>query len=212
MHDDGGFVVAWASFGQDGDAYGIFGERFSAGTVLCPNSPRSLEECHSAGRSTLLLKDKDGSADAVKWTFLKGDETTIDDLGDPLIDTGYAFCIYEDGVLVKAMTVLPGGTCAAKPCWKANGTVGFSYRDKELDPEGATGGLSKLQVRSGSAGKSRAKVQGKGSSVFPEAVLPFGESATVTAQLLNGANGCWASEYSGSDVRRNDVEIYKATK
>ena len=28
--DDGGFVVTWSSFGQDGDGYGIYGQRFDA--------------------------------------------------------------------------------------------------------------------------------------------------------------------------------------
>ena len=31
--DDGGFVVSWSSFGQDGDGYGIYGQRFNADGV-----------------------------------------------------------------------------------------------------------------------------------------------------------------------------------
>src|SRR5687768_13869952 len=38
MEPDGDFVVVWTSNGQDGDGYGVFGQRFAAG-----GAPRGSE-------------------------------------------------------------------------------------------------------------------------------------------------------------------------
>lgn len=33
--NDGGFVVTWSSDGQDGDSYGIFGQRYASDGSAC---------------------------------------------------------------------------------------------------------------------------------------------------------------------------------
>lgn len=208
--DQGNFVVAWSSFGQDGDAYGVFAQRFLSTALVCPAVPQSAAQCFAALRSQMQMSAKGGSRDRLKWKWQKGDEIDVLALGDPVAVTSHAFCIYEDDVLIKTMTANPGGSCGGKPCWKAAGGSGFKYQDKDLDPGGSNGGLFKLQTRAGDAGKSRAQVQGKGGGLSLQSVLPIGASSTVVAQLINSDGACWTSEFASAVASKNDENQYKA--
>lgn len=115
---------------------------------------------------------------------------TIAALGTPTdVDgTGYAFCLYEESgatpELVFEATARPGGVCAGRPCWKASGTSGWQYADKEATPLG----LTQLKLKAGVDGKAQATLKGKGAPL----VLPFLPLVPpIRAQLLAGNGECW---------------------
>ena len=58
--------------------------------------------------------------------------------------------------MVSRAFIPAGGTCAEKPCWKAN-AKGFQYKDKEATPEGITD----LKLKEGLiAGKATDRLKG----------------------------------------------------
>ena len=142
------------------------------------------------GGSRLTLTQRPAvENDRLEWTFAHGDATSAEELGDPLTATGYALCVFDGvGALLVDAEAPPGGTCAGKPCWTAKrGRIHFR------DPTGGTTGLSEMAVKSGRAGKTTARVSGRGAGLglpaLPVANLP------VTVQLLNGAGTCWGAVY-----------------
>ena len=51
--NDGGFVVTWSSYGQDGSGYGIYGQRYAAdGTAGGERVPRQPDHCRRSVRAT----------------------------------------------------------------------------------------------------------------------------------------------------------------
>ena len=61
MDADGDFVVAWASYGQDGDAWGVFAQRFdAAGTPLgLEFRVSTTTEAHQTAPSVAMDSDGD---------------------------------------------------------------------------------------------------------------------------------------------------------
>jgi hypothetical protein len=92
----------------------------------------------------------------------------------------------------------PVGNCVGRPCWRAirNGK-GFRYRDPGLLPTG----IEHVTLLAGALGKSRVKVQGRG-TVLPDAPMPFQMDPHVTVQVVNSLGNCWGAEYV-SPARRN---------
>jgi cysteine-rich repeat protein len=170
-----------------------------AGCVATPwdtcRSPVAL------GASVLVVKNKspDGG-DLLSWKWTKGEETTTDDFGDPLTDTAYALCIYDDSgaggrprVLVSA--VAPAGDiCAGKPCWKRVTTKGFKYKDAERSPDG----IDTITLKSGVDGRAGVVVKAKGEALGVAGDLSF--VAPVLVQLRSEDGECWEAVY-GSPTR-----------
>ena len=98
------------------------------------------------------------------------------------------------------MPACPITRCAGKPCWQAKGT-GFSYKDKDLTPDG----IAQLTLKAGTTGK--AKIQVKGSGVnLPMPTLPLG--LPVRVQLKNSDGTCWEASF-GAPAVKNDAGQYK---
>ncbi len=158
---------------------------------LCPASPRL--DCLAAGKSILIVKDKSpDSKDKLIWKWIKGDATTRMDFEDPSSTAKYALCVYENGSLIASPGVPPG-----MPAWSLIGSKGFKYKDKL----GTEDGIQKIILKSGTAGKAKALVKGKGDNlptITPPLTLP------VDVQLVNSDNGkCWGSTF---DTRRHQEE------
>lgn len=85
-------------------------------------------------------------------------------------------------------------------------------RQRARDPKdsaGAADGVTKILLLSGTAGKTKAQVKGKGINL-PDPVfanLP----PPVTAQLVNTQTAvCFEAEFEAADVRQNDSGVSKA--
>ena len=174
-------------------------------TPECPATPRA--DCRApivAGAAALALRDRDGETkDTLAWKWGKGAATTAGDLGNPTTTTRYDLCLYDGASTLIASAAAPaGGLCAGRPCWRATGN-GYRFTQKELLPNG----VASIDLKSGTAGKARITLKGKGIPLelptLPIAPLP------VTVQLTNGVGVCWSASYQ-TDVRTNDDESFKA--
>jgi hypothetical protein len=157
-------------------------------------------------KALLLLKDKGGPADKLTWKWIKGEETLLEDLGDPTATTGYTLCIYDasggtPALELQAM-VPPGGTCDGKDCWEAAGT-GFKFKD----PSATNAGISKMIIKSGDAGKAKIVIKGKG-DFLDMADLPLDQDPQSIVQLSNSDGTCWEARFSPPAIKNED-ELFK---
>ena len=146
-----------------------------------------------AGKASLAYKKQLLDAkDTLQWKWLKGAATAKSDFGDPLGATSYQLCIYDGNATVLFDDEIPaGGVCGVakpRPCWEDKPT-GFTYKNKDLDPDG----IEQLQLKAGSQGKASIKLKGVGAPLGDPA-LPFTEPIIV--QLLNSDGACWEAVYS----------------
>ena len=161
------------------------------------------------GRSQLQVKNKDDPKDKLKWKWAKGDATPTADFLDPVGSDAatYSLCVYDSSAQpqpVAAAAVGPMGSCGGKPCWKATGSSGFRYRDKD----GTADGVKLLKLKSGVSGKAQILVMGKGQNLDTP-TLPL--TLPVTAQVIieDGATSiCWGTQYT--TATRNDVTQFTA--
>jgi hypothetical protein len=97
--------------------------------------------------------------------------------------------------------VAANATCGTKGCW-VNTSSGFKYTDRKQ----LNGPINSLVLRSGTAGRAKITLKGKGTKLGMP-TLPLHEQNTVTVQLSNGAT-CWQADYSQST--RNNAFEFKA--
>ncbi|HVM95012.1 MAG TPA: choice-of-anchor Q domain-containing protein [Candidatus Acidoferrales bacterium] len=186
---------------------------------LCTN----LDQCDGAGvcrgsavpsmtcraptaplKSFVQLKDRlNDKLDSLTWRWTKGQLTTLADFGDPLHDTRYALCLYDQSANPQPLMeigALPGGSCPARPCWRATRN-GFRYTNRK----GNNLGLRSIVLTQGLDGQARATVGAKGDRL----PLPaLGLSAPVTVQLRNSDGACWGASYS--TPTKNDTTQFRA--
>ena len=154
-------------------------------------------------KSQLVLKDKEqDKSDQVTWKWTKGQDTTFGELGDPATSDTYQLCVYGPGpALLFSGRAPAGGTCADRPCWKANPLKGYAYKDKDRTPDCMD------QVKLGAGIDGRAKVSAKGKGTLLD-MPALGSLATPIEVRLHGAGQCWAATYSTAIV--NTTEQFKA--
>lgn len=164
----------------------------------------------AANKSLLLIRNRGGDRDKLVWKWLKGEQTSAADLGDPTNTTTYTLCIYDQSAGVPALRLQaklpPAGTCAAAPCWSATSS-GFTYSDANLE----TDGVKSISLRGGAAGKAKIVVKG-GKAFLDTPDLPLAQSPQVIVQLKNDVAGgrCWESRFS-PPAKKNDAAVFKDT-
>ena len=140
--------------------------------------------------------------DALKWKWSKGNRTTLAELGNPIASTSYQVCIYDQTGLRFAITNPAGGTCGSKPCWKATGTKGFAYKDKELTPDGG----QSLKLREGAIGKAQIQYQARGPALAMPDLTTIVQPLIV--QIQNSDGLCWEAVYSGP-AKKQSADQFK---
>jgi len=209
----GEFVVAWV--GEDGEidsptsgyfggGYGVRAQRFTfaptIGTVCPTFAADGCKQPVVDFKGKLKIKDKDeDTKDVLLWKWVNGEEVLVGDLGSPLGADGFALCLYAPTLFTEAF-VPSGGVCDGKPCWKAINN-GFLFKDKAA----ANGGVKKLLVKAGDAGKAKLVVKAKGASL-PTPPLPLTLPATMQ---LHGTSGtCWSAEFHFAGVQKNTPDAF----
>jgi len=169
------------------------------GAGVCSHDDVPHHGCKTAQKAVFLVKDNaDNSKDKLVWKWLKGEETTIQNLGTPTGTTAYTLCVYA-GTSVAEVATIPGGSG-----WQQTGTTGFKY--KELT--GSAAGIQKVILKSGADGKAKAIVKGKGVNL-PDPTHPF--ALDVWAQLVNNTNDiCYTTQFKLPNVKKNDNSQFKA--
>lgn len=165
---------------------------------LC-NRALTPSSCRLAGKSQLTLKDQPGQLkDKLGWKWLMGAQTLLADFGSPNVDTEYELCVYAGTTATLVSAVAPDSTL-----W-VPATGGFKYKDKEA----LSGGIKKVALKSGDAGKAKILFKGKGESLPDKGPGPL--TLPVTVQLFNSANTiCWEGGYATADD--NDGVKFKAS-
>jgi Thrombospondin type 3 repeat len=173
------------------------------GAGTCVNTPPS--GCDSPGKSILLLQNKSNDAkDRLLFKWNKGPQLEQGDFGDPLHMADYALCLYtgpQHAPLTHATVPADAGK------WSPLADRGYRYKDGS----GSAAGITKVLLKGGEAGRSRAQMKGKGVNLpdpsFTNLPLP------VTAQLVNNqTNTCLEATYQAADVKKNDAGRFKAVK
>src|SRR5262249_4942194 len=130
------------------------------------------------------------SKDQLKWKWVAGAATTTAELGNPATSTDYQLCVYDSGGRVLSAQAPHAGVCATKACWKASGTSGFKYKDKDLTPNG----IAQISLKAGVDGKAKIQVQGRGGFLGMPSLA--GLTQPVTVQLQNSTGVCWESVFN----------------
>lgn len=166
------------------------GDGCSRGCLLdCPAVPESSCRTTIAPRSARFLLKADPRPDRgrISWNWKNGEMTPKTAFGDPLGDTGYELCVYDNSGLAYSVNAAAGGTCGNRPCWSEQ-AAGFKYKGSRPD------GSFQLGLKAGQAdGDTRITIKLKGSLVTlsdPLAIL-----APMTVQLRNGS-ACWEETFS----------------
>ena len=180
----------------------------------CPSIPDNT--CFSAGKSSVSFKDNtDTTKRKFSWKWSKGTAQLVQaDFGDPATGTtSYNLCVYDETaslpVFKMGATVVPGGMCGTKPCWKAISDKGWAYKNKL----GNGDGITKAHLKGGAPGKPQVQVQAKGSSLPMPAPVSgtefFDQDPAVIVQLHNSSSAnCWSSTFDSS--KKNDGTQFKA--
>lgn len=176
----------------------------------CPHIPS--ENCFQARKSTVAFSQhlNPGKRKLV-WKWAKGAQAqTRAEFGDPVSgDTQFKLCVYDEtstipelkmGVVVEA-----GQACGDKPCWKALGSRGWSYKNRN----GNAGGVHKLSLAGGNDGKP--VVQLKAAGFFLPLPIPlsslryFDVDPAIWLQLHSSTTDqCWSSRFPAERVKRNN--------
>jgi len=203
---NGNFVVAWQSYGQDGDLFGVFAQRYAAPVVASACAPTPLSGCSSPGKSLLLIKDKneDGASvgDKLVWKWLKGTAVMQAGFGDPTSSADYHFCVYAGTAGLAIDATVPAGAP-----WAAISTKGYKYKD----PTAAVDGIKQILLKGGDAGKSKILVKGKDAGLgLTAATLPFA-GTDVLVQLSNSDNSnCFETDFPIASAKKNTEGQFKA--
>jgi len=160
----------------------------TAGGVIC--APAPLGSCASAPKAKIKLQG--GSKAKLVWKWVGG-SASMAQLGDPTAATSYRLCVYDDNALVMSPLIPAGLTCDGQPCWAAAGSTGFKFKDKA----GANGGITKIKLKSGSAGK--VLVKGAGPNLTPP--LPITAATDLTVQLVNSAGECFGASFPSPAIK-----------
>ena len=155
--------------------------------------PPQAVACRGADKNKVLIKNNaTDSKDKFVWKWTHGADTTQGEFANPTGTAEYALCFYAGtaSALIQQVSVPPS---ASK--WSSLGTTGYKYND----PAGAASGITKILVKGGTLGKSKALVKGKGAALPDfDANLPIaGGDLPLIVQLRNNETGiCWESAFA----------------
>lgn len=173
----------------------------NGGVSSCSAAPRNCRQPTAERKSVLLLRDKmPDDRDRLVWNWRKGEATLKSEFGNPLATDGYALCLYEDDALVQGFEIPAGQQCSGRPCWKET-TRGFSYKDRDLTPDG----VSTLRMTEGQVdGKTTLGVRGKGVRLgMPDLTALTG---VLEVQLQRtGDPLCWGAVYTPPFKKNNGL-------
>jgi hypothetical protein len=169
--------------------------------VTCP--PLPVTDCRAAlaHKSVLVMRrGRNTRHQRIAWRWKGDDSTVIEDLGNPITSTGYAFCIYDYSAdlpsLIYASSEPAATMCVDKACWRPKGDHSFFYKD----PERLENGAKRLGARaSSSSARFRFVASGPNVALPP---LPMAQDPVVAAQLINGTGHCWGAEYEGPPLTK----------
>lgn len=166
---------------------------------LCPAVP---DECRAAAKASLSISEKAAGKEKLSLN-LSGFSaaTTQADFGNPVSgDSSYAVCIYDDaatlvGELAVERAQLLCGTKKLTPCWKAQSTTGYGFKDAA----GVSDGVRKLSAASGAAGKGTIALSASNNAAKDQIGMPTGltdalaGTTSALVQVNTGDEDCYGA-------------------
>jgi hypothetical protein len=205
----GEFVVVWSQGRYSTGYFGVDGRQIGLAPVAC--APAPLPGCRAPTqprRGVFRFKKSTNRAlNLLRWRWVRGQEVTAEDLGDPRETNSIAFCVYDGSAREQPLIHLAapaGGGCTKGRCWLPIGTpiLRFDY----FDTARFVGGLEQLRVAAKPEGRAWASVLARKESLVLPAT-PLVAPVTVQLQAANGT--CWSAEYT-SFIRKNEGGIFRA--
>ena len=154
--------------------------------------------CRAAGSSSISIRRNANPArDVLSWKYKKGPATAGADFGDPAAGDDLQLCFWSqssiDGVIpLQRTTLMGGGTCGTKPCWKALGSPagakGYRLKDKSMSHDGVVSGSLKASTEA----RTTVTVKAKGPRLRHPA-MPLGPDVKV--RLQSSAGQCWEATF-----------------
>lgn len=162
-------------------------------------------------KGVLLVRDAPGREKLIA-KFLRGPAVTQTDMGNPLTGgTVFTFCIYtQSGNLAGTFAVdRAGDICSGAQCWKSLGHLppngkGYKYKDNLL----TAAGVSRIVFKGGAAGRSKALVKGKGSTMPTGIPAALQTSGTATIQL-RASDGICLSHTMAGPPKKAETNFFK---
>lgn len=202
---------AYGGSGTSGPEYAA-DTPFAAGPTPTPAPTPSCAAAPLAGcrtpvasaKSFVQIKDRSpDTKDALAWKWMRGATTTLADFGNPVAGTDYLLCVYDGGGRIAAAAIPGGGTCGAKPCWKAASTS-FRYTNKSALPSG----IESVTLKQGLVpGKAQILVRGRGALLDTPALGAL--TSPLRVQLVNDGGTCWEAAFSFPPALRNTSAEFK---
>lgn len=193
---------------DDGDACTAPDVCDGAGLCGAPPAPEAL--CRAAGRATLLLRGSPGGSPdgLLRFAWKRGAAVTEAELGDPATGpAGATLCLFDrvggaPSLLLRA-DLPPGGLCRGRPCWRAIGSGGHRYLDRDL----RRAGVQRVVLRPGGDGESRAVLVARGTAL-PLPPTPLAADPAVEVQLHTTGGACLGTSFAAPT--RNEPGLFKA--
>lgn len=182
----------------------------------CDNDPAPALTCADTWeKGQLLVNEKTAGKEKIVAKLIKGPALASSDFGDPVLGTtAYDVCVYDElGQLAGHLQVdRAGTTCAGKDCWKAVGSKGYLYKDRDV----AADGVLLLKALGGDAGKSKILVKAKNNAPKGQLSMPTGitaalagsTSATVQMHGSDSPVGCYSTTLT--NVIESSPSFFKA--
>jgi uncharacterized delta-60 repeat protein len=173
-------------------------------------------------KAFLLIKENVPGKEKLVAKLGGGPALAQTDLGNPLsgaeggTGTMVSLCIYDgnDDLAGELVAAGPTSTCTdGAPCWKSIGSApndpngpgkGYAYKDTNAD----TDGVQKLLYKGGDAGKPKAIVKAKGSSLPLGIPAALQTSTQATIQLRSSDAECLSATVS--DIKKQEAGFFKA--
>jgi hypothetical protein len=201
----GGFVATWMNFGSSGadSSSSSIQSRF-LGT--CPRSPEP--NCKTAASAQFQITDDPANLkDQLKWKWGKGADLAQAEVGQPDQTTAYWLCVYDSTAGTHELAA--SFTLAPSTLWRDKAPKGAQYKDNA----GTQAGVTKAQLKTGVAGKSKAQLQAKGNVALPVPLSGsefFDIDTAVTVQMHNSVATCLTSTFTTADVKKNSGTKFSA--
>lgn len=169
-------------------------------TCMLGCTPAPDPMCNVAASASFTLDERKPGNEKLGANLKKlAAASTQADFGDPVGgDTSVALCLFDGGgaLALELRVDRAGDTCGSEPCWTPIKAQGFGYEDALA----AADGVTRIDAKSGAAGKGSLLFQGQNDQTRGLVQLPTGAAAALagetsaTLQVRASDGACFSAD------------------